>query len=111
MKLSLQVTSNKLPAMLQRIPERTHEVVGASLLRVQAGCREKSRVDTGEMRDAWAVAFTGPTDGEVFNDTEQVIPNEYGTVHMSAQPMLAPSIDEERPRYIAELAKVVSEVG
>lgn len=111
MKISLRVTSNKLPTLARRVPERTHEVVAASLERVAEGCRRRSRVDEGEMRDGWAVAFEGPTDGRVFNDVPHTIFNEYGTVHMSAQPMLAPSIDEERPRFVAELAKTVSDLG
>jgi HK97 gp10 family phage protein len=78
---------------------------------VQEGARRRSRVDTGELRDSWAVAFTGPTDGEVFSDSDHAVYNEYGTVNMSAQPMLHPAIDEERPKYIAALANILSDLG
>lgn len=111
MKISVKVTKNLLPTLAQRMPQETHEITSRSLLRVQDGCRRRSRVDTGEMRDAWAVAFTSPTEGEVFNDSDHVLPNEYGTVHMTAQPMLAPSIDEERPKYVAEVARMLNNLG
>lgn len=111
MKISVKVTKNTLPTIAQRMPQAAHDVTARSLLRVQDGCRRRSRVDTGEMRDGWAVAFTGPTEGEVFNPVKHTVMNEYGTVHMTAQPMLAPSIDEERPKYVAELAHVISDLG
>jgi hypothetical protein len=111
MKISIQVTSNKLGALAARLPQQTHEVVAASLLRVQDSCRRRSRVDTGAMRDGWAVSFSGPTDGEVSNPVPHAVFNEYGTVNMTAQPMLRPSIDEERPHYVAALARILTELG
>lgn len=111
MRISVKITSNKLPTIAQRLPRGAHDVLAASLMRVQEGASRRSRVDTGELRDSWAVAFTGPTDGEVFSDSDHAVFNEWGTRFMSAQPMLRPSIDEERPRYIAALANLISDLG
>lgn len=110
-KISIAVRSNKFPTLAQRLPSQTAEVVKDALDRVVAGCQRRSRVDEGDMRDAWRAEMTGPADGRVVNDNDHVLFNEYGTAHMSAQPMLAPSIDEERPKFVAEMAKLVSELG
>jgi HK97 gp10 family phage protein len=110
-KISVKITSNKLPTIAQRLPQGAHDALAASLTRVQEGASRRSRVDTGELRDSWAVAFTGPTDGEVFSDSDHAVYNEFGTVNMTAQPMLRPAIDEERPRYVAALANLISDLG
>lgn len=111
MKISMRVTKNTFPTLAARIPQRTHEVVADSLARVRDGAAQRSHVDTGELRDSWSVSFTGPTDGQVASSSGHAVYNEYGTVHMSAQPLLAPAIDQERPRFVAELSKLVSELG
>jgi HK97 gp10 family phage protein len=40
----------------------------------------------------------------VFNPVQYTVYNEYGTIYMSAQPMLRPAIEEVRPQFEKELA-------
>lgn len=39
----------------------------------------------------------------VFNMVSYTIYNEYGTIHMSAQPMLRPSVEEVRMEFYGEV--------
>lgn len=71
--------------------------------RIQNGARRRARVLTGEMRDSIKAqieknglsATVGPTrpDGWKFHF------HEFGTVKMSAQPMLTPAYEEEKPKF------------
>jgi HK97 gp10 family phage protein len=72
------------------------------------GAKRRSRVDTGRMRDAWDKEQTGPGEWTVFNDVDYTIYNEFGTVHMSAQPMLSPALEEEYQRDL--FAKDIDQV-
>ncbi len=111
MRISVQIRSNHLPTLAARVPDRAHEALSASMLRVRDGAARRSRVDTGALRDSWSVSFTGPTDGQVASSAAHAVFNEWGTISMPAQPMLAPAIDEERPKFVAALAKIVSDLG
>lgn len=73
----------------------------------EAECRMRSRVDTGAMRNAWAVRTPGLLHREVFNHMEYAIFNEMGTVRMSAQPMLIPAFERQRPVFELALRKLL----
>lgn len=61
--------------------------------------QDRSRVDTGEMRAGWEDEDDGAYEGIVFNLVSHTIDNEYGTVNMSAQPMLRPAIEQCQPKF------------
>lgn len=67
-----------------------------------AGAQRRSRVASGAMRGGWQGQNRG-LEGEVFNLIDYTIHNEYGTIHMSAQPMLRPAIEEVEPKFQDEL--------
>lgn len=64
----------------------------------------KSRVRTGNMRGGWQGKELGPEEGMVFNLVDYTIYNEFGTVYMSAQPMLRPAVEETRPEFERDVA-------
>lgn len=70
--------------------------------------RAHSRVDTGAMRDAWTYEIESDGNATVSNDSDHVLPNEYGTSDgkVSAQPMLHPALDEARPDFESGLARL-----
>lgn len=72
--------------------------------RIVAGARQRSRVDTGEMRDGWQRRVINQYAAEVVNPVEHAVYNEFGTVHLPAQPMLAPSVEAERGPFLAAVA-------
>lgn len=83
---------------------------------IEIGAARRSRYDTSpgreddprpHMRDLWTHDKTGDLEWTVSNDSDHVLPNEYGTIHMSAQPMLHPAIDEARPAFAQGLARLL----
>lgn len=64
----------------------------------------KSRVATGNMRAGWQGMMVSANEGVVFNLVSYTIFNEYGTVYMSAQPMLRPAVEETRSDFEADMA-------
>lgn len=67
--------------------------------------KEKSRVDSGEMQGGWQSQNEG-VEGYVFNPVAHTVHNEFGTIHMSAQPMLRPAIDETMPEFEDDLRSI-----
>lgn len=93
-----------------RIPQiilLSERKVAAAVRRAEASierrAKQRSRVDTGNMRGGWQHQAQGPMEGIVFNLVDYTIFHEYGTVHMSAQPMLRPAIEETRPEFEAAM--------
>ena len=81
-------------------------VVAKTTHEIQAGAMERSRVDTGQMRAGWEAHVEG-THGDVTNDVDHTIYNEFGTVHMAAQPMAGPAAEEARPGFIQDMRRIV----
>jgi hypothetical protein len=110
LKVSVSVMSNRLPALAAAYPQRAGREVRTALFNIEAGCKQRSRVDTGAMRAGWQSQMTGPAEGEVSNPVEHTVYNEYGTVNMPAQPMAHPAADAEQGPFQARIAKALGEV-
>ncbi len=67
--------------------------------RITLRSKAKSRVRTGNMRGGWQSQEMGAFEGIVFNLVDYTVYNEFGTVYMSAQPMLRPAIEETRSEF------------
>ncbi len=106
--ISVSILSNSLPSIAARLPGEARAIVQKTLEDVEGGCKARSRVDTGDMRNEWGSRMTGSTSGEVYNNSDHVLPNEYGTVHMSAQPMAHPSADAARPGFEAAIKQLAA---
>lgn len=72
--------------------------------RIETRAKGHSRADTGNMRAGWQHQMTGEMEGMVFNLVEYTVYNEYGTIFMSAQPMLGPAVEESTHEFVDELA-------
>ncbi len=103
----LTVSSNRFPELARRYPELARAIVQKTGLDIVAGCQMRSRVDTGQMRAGWQFEMTGATEGEVYNNVEHTVYNEFGTRYMTAQPMLAPAVDEAQPQFEAAVARAL----
>lgn len=106
----------------------TSREVVRSLLNIQRGAKERSRVDTGRQRNSIAVAETeydipvtegtevarnqiraGMLSGVVGTNVDYAPHNEFGTARMSAQPFMFPAYEEERPKFIQRLQRELGE--
>lgn len=89
---------NNIPAFLSEMPRVVRRAGRESAKAVRDGAAARSRVRTGQMKREWRV--TEDADGLTVDDpTPWTKYNEFGTRHMSAQPMLTPAVEEERPQF------------
>jgi len=100
------ILKSRIPAIIAGAEARAQLVVEKTVFDIEAGCKLRSRVDKGQMRNGWTGEMTGAVEGTVYNPVEHTIFNELGTVHMEPQPMLAPSVEEARAPFMAGMAEV-----
>lgn len=108
--ISVRVASNRFPGMSAKLNAGLRAQVQDTGGEVRDGAKARSRVDTGEMRAGWEFHMTGDLSGEVSNPVPHTIYNEYGTVHMSAQPMAHPAADAATPGFVAGVRAVLGEL-
>lgn len=86
------------------------ETQGATLKAAQNIVRiakDRSREDTGAMKAGWEYRKAPESKTyEVFNAVRYTVFNEYGTIHMAAQPMLTPAIAETRLEYPKDIRSI-----
>lgn len=97
------VRKNQFGQIAKQLPITTDVIVnerrGPEMRDIAAGL---SRVDTGEMRDGWTWRRTSSGSGVLENDVAHVVFNEYGTIHMSAQPMARPAAEQILPAIVED---------
>lgn len=99
---------SRIPAIVAEAEAKAALVCEKTARDIQAGCVERSRVDTGQMQEGWEVEEISATNFLVYNSVEHVIHNEYGTESMPAQPMLTPSVEAAEPEFHAAMGLVYS---
>lgn len=93
---------SRIPLLIAASYGKATRAIANTTYKIETRAKERSRVASGEMRGGWQSEVNG-MEGVVFNMVQHTIFNEYGTIHMSAQPMLAPAIEETEPEFKAEL--------
>ncbi len=79
--------------------------VRQTLRDMQKTAQARSRVDTGQMKAGWITAMHDDHSGALANTVEHSKYNEYGTRHMSAQPMLHPAVESAREPFRRRIRK------
>jgi HK97 gp10 family phage protein len=97
--------TSRIPQIIAGSYAKGVMVVRRATARIESGAKRRARVDTGNMRGGWQSDNNGLT-GIVFNLVDYTIHNEFGTVNMSAQPMLRPAVEETRPEFVREAALI-----
>jgi hypothetical protein len=97
---------SKLPWIIGKADKEVQLIVEEALFKIEFGAAARSRVDTGQMMRGWQSEVTGKHEGVVYNMVEHSYYNEYGTVMMTAQPMLTPAIEEVEPVMLKLIEKV-----
>ncbi len=92
------IVRSRIPHIIAASDALVAEAVAVTANNIRFEAARRSRYDTGNMRGGWQVDGT-KYEKRVFNNVHYTIYNEYGTVRMSAQPMLGPAIDQELPLY------------
>lgn len=91
--------TSRFPEIILFSAVRVAAAVRQAEINIERGSKGRSRVMTGNMRGGWQHKAMGPYEGMVFNLVDYTLYNEFGTVNMSAQPMLRPSVEDERPNF------------
>lgn len=78
----------------------SHLAAEHAAAKIVEGSQRRSRTDTGAMRGGWTMDRIHSGGYLVHNPVYYTIFNEKGTIYMSAQPMLQPSIEEVLPEFI-----------
>ena len=107
--LSVDVTVDTtiLDRRLRQMPTRVQNARKQAAENIVKGAKRRSRVRTGKMRNGWQ-AEHGPEESTVFNPVDYTLHNEYGTVRMSAQPMLTPAVEDERANFVEAVISAVT---
>lgn len=105
-------TTNGFAALADSLKPRAEAIAEETASSVVSRAGEHSRYDTSpgrekeqrpHMRDEWTAEAETDTRWIVYNPVDYTIHNEFGTVNMTAQPMLHPAMDEEKPIFAAKL--------
>ena len=99
---------SKIPLIISKSDRQAQAAIDNTLLRIETEAKGRSRWKTGNMRGGWTAEILGRHRGVVFNLVEYTIYHEYGTVNMSAQPMLAPAVAKYEPMLLDELKEIYS---
>lgn len=100
------ILKSRIPSIIAAAEGRAALAVEKTAFLIEGGCKQRSRVDTGEMQNGWQTSINGPVEREVGNAVEHTLYNEFSTSTMSAQPMLAPSVEEQREPFERAMAQV-----
>lgn len=100
------VLTSRIPKIVAESAMKASLVVHKTAHDIEAGAKERSRVDTGQMQSGWQTAIHGAFEAEVGNAVEHSIFNELGTETMSAQPMLIPAVEAARGPFERAMATV-----
>lgn len=98
------IVRSRIPQIIATGNERVATAVAVTANNVHYTAAMLSRVDTGNMRGQWQVDGT-KYEKRVFNNVYYTIYHEYGTIYMSAQPMLGPAVEQELPHFQKRIAQ------
>lgn len=107
MSVRVRVTKNQFGSIANKLPIARRAILGKRGVEMVNIARQHSRIDTGDMIQGWQWNDTN-AGGILFNDVEHTIYNEYGTVHMSAQPMARPAAEQVFPLIEQDFADLES---
>lgn len=94
---------SRLPIIVAVGVQMTREAAGNAATAIEQGCKSRSRVLTGTMRNGWQTEQVESDTFRVYNPVSYTIFNELGTMYMAAQPMLIPTLEEVMPDFEAEV--------
>jgi HK97 gp10 family phage protein len=91
---------DRFPELMALANSGTAAALDKAAADIESGAKARSRVDTGTMRGGWTSEKLNNWTRMVYNPVYYTLFNEYGTIYMSAQPMLKPALEEVTPEFI-----------
>lgn len=113
----VKVTFNRFPEIAAAMPERTRRVVQKTGHDIEAGAKQRVRVDTGALKNS---ITTEEEDGGltaiVAPHTDYAIFQEFGPAanaqgrQWSFTPYMTPAAEVERPRFVAAMKQMLQDL-
>lgn len=100
------VLESRIPEIIAAASAKAALAVAKTAADIEAGAKERSRIDTGLMKGGWTTEPNGALEALVYNPVEYTIYNEFGTESSPAQPMLIPAVEDARGPFTAAMAQV-----
>lgn len=113
LKADIKIDTKKLDTLAkstQGIAQHAAEEISKAVVQI---AKDNSRVDTGRMQKGWSRQKIGKGKRggyRIFNTVPYTIYNEYGTIKMSAQPMLGPAMKQVESSIPSRVRKWI-EIG
>lgn len=98
--VTAKVTRNDFGKLAAGADVKARRYVAKATLDMQALAQDRARVDTGNMKGSIQSESHGPYLNVVYIGAAYGAHHEYGTVRMSAQPMIRPAADIVRPQFV-----------
>lgn len=84
------------------------QVVALNGSEMQRNAMRKAPVDTGQLKRSIMLDISGDGLKATVTPTVNYAPyQEYGTRYMDAQPFIRPAFNEQKPRFVSDLKKIV----
>lgn len=96
---------DRFPEVIVSANSETARALDKAADKIETGAKQRSRVDTGTMRGGWTTERINNFTRMVYNPVYYTIFHEYGTIYMSAQPMLQPAVAEVMPEFELEVRR------
>lgn len=94
-----------------KVPKVLGESVKTTTDKVASTAQSNAPVDTGELRGSIKGEVVSQFEGRVIATAEHAPFVEFGTVHMVAQPFMAPAVEQHRTQFVRDTkSKVKSAV-
>lgn len=104
MSVTIEVAVNRFPALVGNLDATLESALDAGVTVAMATAFQRARVDTGRMRADVTVERSAGTRTITWNAAYSAY-NEFGTVHMGAQPFAAPGAAAAAPVIAAHLGR------
>lgn len=104
----MPLTVNHFPRIIAECEAGVEAALTAACVFIMDGSERRARVASGDMKSGFRYEILTGFSAKVWNEKEYAIYNEFGTKHMSAQPMMRPAVDETEPKFLEALALAFS---
>lgn len=108
---TVTVRFNKVPQLSGNLRKLAAQTVEDAAIEHKSLARSFAAVASGEMRDSIQEEQVGDLAWDVAVGAEHGIYNEYGTVHMGAQPFMTPATEIIKPKFIREMGDIVDQAA
>lgn len=85
-----------------KVPKVLGESVKTTTDKVAETARTNAPVDTGELQGSIEAEMLSEFEGHVIATAEHAPFVEFGTVHMVAQPFMAPAVEQHRTQFVRD---------